>query len=894
MACPILDLEATQNDKKAEANETIDQIKMADTTLNILSIIQKYGEDLGNPRFKDEVASVLEKFQTETSWDKLKRANDQVYKNTGLQRATKEYELAMKQHIKEQNATGNFQWQLGAVTTFLNKQFKSYTVALSLGRFINESSQAGLLAFTNKISQLSTSPFRKEKFASALWIAEEKLPTAGTITKESFATREFQPWEDIFTGKVNEEPGKILETLDRPAAKLRELGWRLLDKSVGKIEQFFYETEFNRFMGEYVNKNGKEASSFLWKENITPQNKATKEKLVQQWKREARESTKTAFFDYASNPLIMNKLETFIPFTNFMYNGIKLLNKYPMTFMFGAALLNNAQYAWGEEVHYVDDDGQAIDAGQSLRIPILASFGLDQVALNTNRMLQISPGSLGIKPLGVYNFMTGREDPRFKKFYKSGSFQDYADIGLSMVSPPIAKVVNALVNWDKNKDLEGKSQNSLADFNESFVYLTTGLVLGDKTNQFAHKLYFGKNYDALLELSPLQLNRFLKQDWVVKQGITEKSIKGLKKAQDLWILDFTNDPYERAVVTLAGLPMHDSIASQDQLSDDGEMIKNLAEVALGKKFIDKNYEDEFSVTLAKWKEMYKDKNYKDFEKAMPGMAKAITHFVENEKYYSARSEANKLMTSKDENERKEGNLRILALNYRFEWDENMNLFEKMSAIKSGKLSSPMFYWKNENGIPAHSVVMTDDYLSSLQYKGAAVAEYMQKTNSVWALYKARNVFWGLSFAANNKADKNKFANMANKMYNMAVDAEHDLKVTNSPEYSLWLLSGDHDKLEAAKEKSNGKNYSANTNWYKTFDKKSGQVKASSKADRDAAQKALISRLQNLKPQEVSFLQNVMKTDPTHRINSFQKIMSETEGSNAPSKQQGYLETLFSK
>ena len=145
--------------------------------------------------------------------------------------------------------------------------------------------------------------------------------------------------------------------LDKPAKKIREMQGKILDQTVRRIEDIFYETEFYRFMGEYINKNGgKEANTFLFKENISSANNAKKQKLIQQWKREARDSTKTAYFDYANNPMIMNKLETFIPFTNFMYNGLKMLNKYPATFMFGATLLNNAQYAWGEEVYYIDDD----------------------------------------------------------------------------------------------------------------------------------------------------------------------------------------------------------------------------------------------------------------------------------------------------------------------------------------------------------------------------------------------------------------------------------------------------------------------------------------------------------------------------------------------------------
>ena len=373
--------------------------------------------------------------------------------------------------------------------------------------------------------------------------------------------------------------------------------------------------------------------------------------MIQQWKREARDSTKQAFFDYSSNPLILNKLETYIPFTNFMYNGIKLLQKYPKTFLFGATVLNNMQYAYGQEVQYIDDDGQAIDAGQSLRVPILASLGLDSVALNMNRMMQITPGSLGVKPLPIFNYIFGREDPRFKKFYKSGTYQDYADLAVSMVSTPIQTAYNALVNWNKNKDLNGKSQNSLADINETIAYLATGTVLKDKSTSKAWDLYIKKDYDALLAMSPTQIQRFLQQDSMAKNGVTVGSLKALKKAKDLGLFEFINDPYSQAVLTLGALPLHDSVQAKEQIDTDGEIIRNLTETALGKHFSEKNYEDSFDVVLSKWEDMYKDKNFKDFEKVMPGYAATMKHFVENKSYYSDRADAYKMRQSKDENER---------------------------------------------------------------------------------------------------------------------------------------------------------------------------------------------------------------------------------------------------
>lgn len=131
-------------------------------------------------------------------------------------------------------------------------------------------------------------------------------------------------------------------------------GWGV-NKLAGPAENVFYHTEFYRAMGEWTNQNPK-LKDILTKDNLSAENKAKKNDLIQKWKREAMASTKSVFFDYSSNPLLINKLETFVPFTNFMYNGIKMLHKFPATFMFGATLLNNMQYAYGDDVWYTDEE----------------------------------------------------------------------------------------------------------------------------------------------------------------------------------------------------------------------------------------------------------------------------------------------------------------------------------------------------------------------------------------------------------------------------------------------------------------------------------------------------------------------------------------------------------
>jgi hypothetical protein len=190
------------------------------------------------------------------------------------------------------------------------------------------------------------SEYNTKNIAKLLETSEDKLPSAGRITSETgLGTREFGNDSNPFQKNMREQP-ELLKKLSYIPNKMMEVAAWGLEKTVGPIEQKFYETEFNRSMGEWIKTNGAEASTFLVKDNITPENRIRKEKLIQQWKREARESTKTAFFDYSNNPLIINKLETYVPFTNFMYNGIKIMQKYPMTFMFGAAVLNNLKYAY--------------------------------------------------------------------------------------------------------------------------------------------------------------------------------------------------------------------------------------------------------------------------------------------------------------------------------------------------------------------------------------------------------------------------------------------------------------------------------------------------------------------------------------------------------------------
>lgn len=137
------------------------------------------------------------------------------------------------------------------------------------------------------------------------------------------------------------------------------------------------------------------------------------------------------FLDYGENPLLVQKMEQIIPFTNYMYSGVRMISRYPKSMLFMATMLNNMQYAYGEDVWYNDDEGNRIDAGISLRMPILASIGLGGVGLNVQRFLQFSPASTSLSPLPIFSYLTNRDDFRFKTFYESGKINDLVDASLA-------------------------------------------------------------------------------------------------------------------------------------------------------------------------------------------------------------------------------------------------------------------------------------------------------------------------------------------------------------------------------------------------------------------------------------------------------------------------------
>lgn len=210
----------------------------------------------------------------------------------------------------------------------------------------------------------------------------------------------------------------------------------------------------------------------------------------------------------------------------------------------------------------------------------------------------------------------------------------------------------------------------------------------------------------------------------------------------------------------------------------------------------------------------------------------------------------------------------------------MSLNEKVSAMQYAKLNKPLFYGSSKEGVPAHSLQMTDEYKASLQYKGDLTYNYMEKTNSIAGLNSLRKAFITMAYASTKTADKNKYFALAKDAYNQSLKAEHEMKVMCSPEYALFQLSGDFKKFQEYKlKKTDGKDYSLNTGWANKFSTNRDIYTASTKKEREAHIAKLLELSNSLTADEKSFMKESMGTDIKANTDYFNKLRGDTSATS---------------
>lgn len=748
-------------------------------TAKMLELISR-SNDLKDPALKGKFVEELASMAARISENDIKTESEKIFSNAYVDRDVYDFNKNFADFIIKEWQHG---WVYpgsfgGAVLSFLNKTFKSGAVSIAFGRVINESIQSSMLVLVQRLKDIATNPINQMALMNKLGLdTKHSIPDPGYISRVDYNARQF--WEKNLLSASND----ILNMLAKPLDFVNKWQDKAFDMTIRHIENHMYRWLFYEKLNTKIENLKKQWKpwEFLVKDQITSENSVTKNNIINQIKRQARSEAKRLFFDYTQNPLIVHKLEQYVPFTNFMYSGMEMISKYPKTFIFAATALNNIQYGYGDPVWYLDEEWQKIDAWVQLYLPMLASIWLGWVQLNLQRMLQISPIQAGLNPSPIFSFLTNREDFRWQKFYQTWDFSELQNIAIWFVSPPIQRLWNGL-QW------EGK--NPVADITETMVYLTTGMLVKDKTQKVAWEWYINGDYDKLLELSDMQLNQFFKHESNKDKWLDKQALLAAKKAKEIGLLDtnYEQDPKKTILQAMSGLWVLWHTIDQKTQANDMRAIANLQELVLGKVF---EYESsDFNAFLDKIEKFKRSHYFNDMEKFNPTIYKNYKHFADNMEYYRNQSKAMNMLN--DESTKAQWSAMLLALKYRFKGDEGMNISEKATALRTGKLTTPLM-WDGSEWVPA-GPMMTEGYFKALENKWGLAMNYLSQANKVSALTNVRKFYSQMAYTV-PAWQRQKYWNIVEKVYNEERKAFSKFALHSTPEFELYLLSKDYKSFQ---------------------------------------------------------------------------------------------------
>ena len=816
-------LNEKSNDMRTEFRSAYRNLEKQSMTAQMMDLISK-SSDVSDPHLKAKLVEELANMSLRIANNDLKVENDKIFSNAYIDKDVYDFNKNFASFIiKEWQHgwvyPGSF-W--GAVLSFLNKTFKSWAVSIALGRVINESIQSSMLVVVQRLKDLATNPINRMAILNKVGLdTKHNIPDPGYISRVDYSERQF--WEKNLLSSSN----PMLEMLSKPLDFVNKWQDKAFDKTVRHIENHMYRGLFYEKLNakiEELKAQGK-AWEYLIKDQITSENSVSKTNIINQLKRQARSEAKRLFFDYTQNPLIVHKMEQYIPFSNFMYSGMEMISKYPKTFIFAATALNNLQYGYGDTVWYTDEEGQKIDAGVQLYMPMLAAIGLGWVQLNLQRMLQISPISTSLNPSPIFSFLTNREDFRWQKFYKTGDFSELQNIAIGFVSPPIQRLWNGL-SWEGN----------VADITETMAYLSTWVMIKDKTQKMAWGWYINGEFDKLLELSDMQLNEFFKHPSNEKTWLTKQAIIAAQKAKEIWLLDmdYEKDPKKVVLQAMSWMGVLGHTIDQKTQSNDSKAIANLQELVLGKVF-EYDYKD-FNSYLDKVEKFSRSKYFKDMKDYNPTIYKNYKHFADNMEFYRTQSKAMDMLNKEETKSQWEAML--MAIKYHFEWDEGMSVEEKANALRTGKLTKPMM-WEGWDGVPA-GPKMTEWYFNSLSNKWGLAMNYLNQANKVTALTSIRKFYTHMAYTVPSQ-ERSKYWNIVNKVYNEEQKAFSKFAVHSTPEFELYLLSKDYK-------------------WFQDYQKKQEEYLDKRSSQRFQSSSSVLNTYANLDDKEKKAYQELFGTD----------------------------------
>jgi len=804
---------ANQSQYKAKelenlSNEIIDKVDQADVNLQMLNEIKKiskvqglileriYSQD-GKQREYEQMANDVRDI-TQRAFAKLFIKTADSVSRKDANNLLKEYDALAE--IKKNGIEINKEISkmseiepsdiVSQVFETATKTYKNLSVGIAAGRAIIEAVNSGIILFTEATKLLAKGSITDDAFKNRF----KNISNINIPKPTEFKTGIY---EDFIINNLGDTSpknrSKILRDFNKSMSKIAGfVSGKFINVIPSKMAQKYYDMQFRDALFKEVSKNDgthrqktyllKDPSSLSWQDR--QQYGATMRYLEEV----ARKETEKAFFNYDINPLLVHKLESAIPFSNFMFSGFRLLKKHPRSILGANVLFSAAINNYGDQVGYIMDDENGdpirIDYGKRVKFPLLGMYA--GASINFNRLLQFSPSDtrLGVAP--IFSYLTGDSDWRIKKWL-NGEMSGF-ELVAGITSPSISQLAAGIIENDYQKKFSGLS------------YLLTGLSSKSSAHaKVANDFYIKQDYEAVKNapqsVKEHLFNQFNKKNKGAK--FDDSVLDALIAAKKIGLI---SDPAERnsfgayeredafkdsikihgMMMALAANGTKDPLLSEDDYKETGREVAEFMKWVVGDDFFKKSSDPEW---MSKVEEFVKAGHLEKFKIVNPAYGNAMQHFYDNRNYYSemnqAKSMAYGIYSTPDQQMR--GKAKLLALKYEMAGGGN-SADSKAMALINGSVQ----FILDKNGMPE----MTKERMAEIDYKGHFAASY-EDTVSKHMLYRdTRNFYLSMYEKAKSEKDsklKNYAWNMSEHNRKLMEQTYKELKEHHSEEAEIFNL-----------------------------------------------------------------------------------------------------------
>jgi hypothetical protein len=459
---------------------------------------------------------------------------------------------------------------LGEVMNSLNSLYKTSMLWFAPGRLITEWANALYMKFSRKYTY-GQKMNSWETFSKKHWIKSEanfKLPETG-IWKIKELKKHEQKFFSIYNKWNPSYQKQFLQKVTGMFEKASEKTiWFMYDIINKKILPKIFATDFYSKLDEVITFRSQtnpdypaQVKRLLTATDLTPAEKYSRSKLLNEVVRMASKETKTAFFDYMANPVFVANMERYIPFSNFLYNSARIFSQNPVFWITSMNFANKLMMEFTEPQFDLDGEDMRWYVNMWMfALPIFNALWFGNVGINLNRLLPIDMTDVRMYWYAYQKLFFPTNDSDFKRYLEDKDFKFY-ELWLKKLIPTAYDLASPIFSGDWRL------------FAKRAWYLFTWFSVKDTTKLEMLKQYYKGDYDSMMEMNKYAWNQFniwRKANWL--PSMTKDDVMA-KKHFDEYMFGDTKSKEATLIKAITDVIANEDFLWTNAYSTDPESIK---------------------------------------------------------------------------------------------------------------------------------------------------------------------------------------------------------------------------------------------------------------------------------------------------------------------------------